>query len=196
MNDQDQYHQTADQCGVETTSGDPCQNPAGDNGHCWIPSHNPASDGGNPGGRPKLLDDETRQRQLFDAVENGLKIHHQAAAAGVSTRTLRRYACCIDTLRQPELDPNACEFCRNYARAHAKGASAVLEQCRPEFRASASFGYQKTEERRLEHTGEGGGPVMVIDDSDQDQNQGQNQAGGSGQGQGGQPASDTPPGGD
>jgi hypothetical protein len=39
-------------------------------------------------------------------------------------------------------------------RARAKGAMEVLQECRPEFRASASFGYKKTEAQEL--TGEDG----------------------------------------
>jgi hypothetical protein len=106
------------------------------------------------------LADDRRQKLVFLAVGDGLKVHHQASMAGVSPDTLRRYACCIEDLSRPVLDDDACEFCENYAQAHARGAREVLDDCRPEFRASASFGYVKEEKREHEHTGEGGGPVQ------------------------------------
>jgi len=31
-------------CGAPTSSGDPCRNPAGENGRCWLSSHQPAPD--------------------------------------------------------------------------------------------------------------------------------------------------------
>lgn len=160
--DETETETDAEICGADTRAGDPCQNPAGDNGRCWVPSHNPDADAEeNPGGRPPALDEENREA-VYGAARLGMKIKHQAAAAGVSPKTLRRHACCLETLREPELttdDP--CEFCRGYARAHAEGAQTVLEECRPEFVASATFGYTETAEKEVQHTGEGGGPIEI-----------------------------------
>jgi hypothetical protein len=102
------------------------------------------------------------------AVGQGLKVRDQAALAGVSPDTLRRALCCIESPREPTLDADPCEFCANYAQAHANGAREVLNDCRPEFIASASYGYVKKEEREL--TGDDGGPLelnitrTVVDD--------------------------------
>lgn len=64
-----------DICGANTSNDQPCQNPAGDNGRCWIPSHNDP-DAENPQGRdPKLT--KQRQEQIADMLENG----HSVAAA-------------------------------------------------------------------------------------------------------------------
>jgi transposase-like protein len=150
-----------DICGAETAGTDePCQNPAGENGRCWIPTHQPGAvdDVENPNGRPSALNQETKEA-IYAAVGSGLKVAHVAAAAGVSAQTLRRWTCCIDDLGEAVPDDDPCNFCEGYAQAHAEGAREVLEECRPEFRASASFGYNKTEGREL--TGEGGGPVAV-----------------------------------
>ena len=49
-----------DHCGAETGDGGECRNPAGDNGRCWIPTHND-SDEPNPQGRPTKFDDEAAE---------------------------------------------------------------------------------------------------------------------------------------
>ena len=148
-----------DQCGHPTASGEPCQHPTTDDGdpdRCWIDSHNDdAVDPNTQPGRPRLLDDQRKQQIIYTAVNSGLSIEHQANLAQVSPDTLRRALCCVKTPRTPELtteDP--CDFCEGYAQAHARGAMNVLNECRPEFRASASFGYVKEEKRQLDHSGE------------------------------------------
>jgi len=151
-----------DICGHPTADGSPCQHTTtedGDSDRCWVPSHNGNSD---DFGRTKVLDDPERRQMIFDAAEAGLHVGHQAAAAGVSRKTLQRYACCIDDLSEPILDPDGCDFCRSYATAHANGAREVLEDCSSEFRASASFGYTRTEKKELEHSGEVDGFEFTI----------------------------------
>jgi len=145
-----------DVCGHPTADGSPCQHPASEGDSCWIDAH-----GGNKsaGGRPRELDDDKREA-IYAAVGSGLKADHVAAAAGISTQSLRRWTCCIDNLREAAItadDP--CEFCKGYASAHANGAREVLEETSPEFRASASFGYTKKERQEL--TGEDGDPITV-----------------------------------
>lgn len=155
-----------DTCGHETAKGTPCQHPVTEGDSCWIPSH-----GGNADnhGRPKLLDDPQTRQRILVAVGQGLKVCDQAALAGISPDTLRRGLCCVETPRQPELDSNPCDFCADYAQAHANGAREVLQDCRPEFVASASYGYVKEEKRELEHSGpDGESPIMVIDRGDDD----------------------------
>jgi hypothetical protein len=137
-----------DVCGAETTDGTPCQHPAGS---CPVPSHSDP-DADNPHGRPSSFSEQKRD-QIYTAVGAGLSVHDIASMAEISPDTLRRWTCCIDNLREGVItadDP--CDFCEGYAQAHAEGAMAVIEQCSPEFRASASFGYTKTQE--IEHSGE------------------------------------------
>ena len=86
--------------------------------------------------------------------------------AGVSADTLRRALCCVETPRNPVLDSDACDFCVNYAQAHANGAREVLNDCRPEFIASASYGYSKKDE--VEVSGEGGGIIFNVTEPSQD----------------------------
>lgn len=139
----------SDECGYPTAKGDPCTHPTTDKGdpdRCWLQKHN-SEDTGSEEGRPKLID-EQKERIIYTAVSSGLKVGDQASLASVSPQTLRRHACCIDNLREAEItveDP--CEFCEGYAQAHARGALQVLDDCRPEFRASASFGYVKEEKQ-------------------------------------------------
>ena len=162
---------TDDTCGHPTADGTPCKHPSTDDGdpdRCWIDSHNEAAtDLDSQPGRPKLLDDERKQQIIYTAVNSGLSIEHQANLAQVSPDTLRRALCCVKTPRTPELtteDP--CEFCEGYAQAHARGAMNVLNECRPEFRASATFGYVK--EEKHQHTGEGGGSIIIDYGNDTD----------------------------
>jgi len=147
---------TDDICGAECGDGTPCQHPAGS---CPVPSHTDP-DAENPHGRPSSFD-EDKKEAIYAAVGSGLRVGHVAAAAGVSARTLRRWTCCIDDLSDAVPDDDPCDFCRGYARAHADGAREVLEECRPEFRASASYGYNKTEGREV--SGEDGGPLMILE---------------------------------
>lgn len=146
------------QCGAPTTDGTPCQNPATDGTSCWIQSH-----GGTKtleGRPPKLRGDERRQGIVLRAVSDGLKVEDQASRAGIHPDTLRRALCCIDTPRIGAItSEDPCDFCESYAQARAEGARRVLGECRPEFRAAASFGYSK--QVRVEHGGEVGVEGLV-----------------------------------
>jgi hypothetical protein len=138
---------TDDICGYQTAMNTPCEHPATeDDGRCW--QHTDTVDA-DPGGRPRELDDEQTRQRVLVAVGQGLKVGDQAALAGISPDTLRRGLCCIDTPRQPTLDTDPCEFCANYAQSHANGAREVLQECRPEFVASASYGYVKEERQDI-----------------------------------------------
>lgn len=140
-------------CGEPTTKGHPCRNKKSS---CPWDHDN----GGNPNGRTKLLDDGRKQELVLTAVRAGLTFSDQAAHAKVSEDTLRRRLCCVETPREPTLTTDEpCDFCESYAHAHAGGAISVLEECKPEFRAAASFGY--TDKQTVEHTGEGGGPIEI-----------------------------------
>jgi len=138
-----------DVCGFEKSDGDPCQLPASrSDGRCH--HHTDVEAERQREGRPRLLDDGRKQQIIYTAVNSGLSIEHQANLAQVSPDTLRRALCCVKTPRDPTLtteDP--CDFCEGYAQAHARGAMDVLDECRPEFRASASFGYVKEEKTEL-----------------------------------------------
>jgi hypothetical protein len=147
-------------CGYETANGTPCQHPVNDDGdpdRCWIDSHNDAETDAGQGGRPRAFNNEQTRQRVLVAVGQGLKVEHQASLAGVSPDTLRRALCCVESPRDPSLTTEPCEFCANYAQAHANGAREVLNDCRPEFVASASYGYVKEEQHNI--GGEGGGPV-------------------------------------
>lgn len=152
-----------DVCGHVTADGSPCQNPVTDGDSCWLPSH--GGDADNDGGRPRKFDDEQTRQRVLVAVGQGLKIEHQAGLAGVSPDTLRRALCCVETPRDPSLNDEPCQFCENYARAHANGAREVLQECRPEFIASASYGYVKEEKRELStpEDEDGFGTTVVLD---------------------------------
>jgi len=155
----------SDTCGHPTAEDTPCQHPTtqdGDPDRCWVDAHNNAETDSGSGGRPRLLDDPQARQRVLVAVGQGLKVGDQAALAGISPDTLRRSLCCIDTPRQPTLNKDPCEFCANYAQAHANGAREVLQDCRPEFVASASYGYVEEEKRQL--TGEDGGAIEVSSD--------------------------------
>ena len=151
---------TDDICGYETAGGTPCQHPPTEaDGRCWQHTDDPDSD---PGGRPRAFDDEQTRQRVLVAVGQGLKVEHQASLAGVSPNTLRRALCCVETPRNPSLDADPCEFCRNYAQAHANGAREILNDCRPEFVASASYGYVKEQKTELEHSGEVSGSLFEL----------------------------------
>ena len=156
---------TDDTCGHPTIDGGECQHPTTDDGdpdRCWEDSHNDAPTESGSSGRPRAFDDEQTRQRVLVAVGQGLKVEHQASLAGVSPDTLRRALCCVDTPRNPALDADPCEFCANYAQAHANGAREVLNDCRPEFVASASYGYVKEQKTELEHSGEVEGSLFEL----------------------------------
>jgi len=160
-----------DICGAETATGKPCQHSTTDGGdpnRCWIDAHNDAPTESDDPGRPRAFDDDRTRQRVLVAVGQGLKVEHQASLAGVSPDTLRRALCCVDTPSNPSLDPDPCEFCANYAQAHANGAREILTDCRPEFVASASYGYTKTEKTEVENTGDEPLTELTIDFNDVD----------------------------
>jgi hypothetical protein len=109
------------------------------------------------------LQDQEKQETLYKAASSGLTIADQAALTGIAQKTLYKSLCCVETPRNPTItaaDP--CDFCKGYAHAHAKGAMQVLEECRPEFRASATYGYVKKEKQEL--MGEDGDSIEVTSD--------------------------------
>ena len=140
---------TDETCGYDLDDGSTCDLPASrDDGRCH--HHTETGDRAN-GGRPSSFGEDTKEA-IYAAVGSGLKVGHVAAAAGISAKTLRRWTCCIDDLSDAVPNDDPCDFCQGYAQAHANGARDVLDECRPEFRASASFGYNDTQQIDADHT--------------------------------------------
>jgi transposase-like protein len=82
-----------DICGVETASTDGiCQNPSGENGFCWIPSHNPDNDNDNPQGRPReSAPSKSEQEQIASVIEAGGSIREACRRAGVHREQVNRW---------------------------------------------------------------------------------------------------------
>ena len=150
-------------CGAETADGQPCQNPAGSGGRCWIPSHaaDAADDVENPQGREFSISEDDH-RDLLNAAMTGKSKRGCARAAGVGKDALDRYL---------EARP---EFRDGFERARAHGESELIEgglrdedvdTSMAKFLLASSYGYKKAEKREvegsMEHTGEGGGPMEV-----------------------------------
>lgn len=139
-----------DTCNATTVAGDQCDNPAGDNGACWIPSHNPdaGDDVDNPHGRPSKI--ETHRDDILEAARLGATKEGCARAAGVDKQTLYNwldeYPDFFDAFKRARSEGER----RRLRDADDSGSRFVLER---------SFGYTKTETH--EHTGEGGGPIEV-----------------------------------
>lgn len=151
-------------CGAETTADQPCRNPAGDNGRCWIPSHNDRA-AENPGGRPTKFTDERAQRAV-EAARKGLSKSGCARAAGVEPQTILNWE--DDILTFETADGDQAEFFDAFRRARSEGESRLVDgglyddetdSSMAKFLLASSFDYRKTEKR--EHTGEGGGPVQI-----------------------------------
>lgn len=142
-----QYQETDQECGAATTGGDECSNPAGENGRCWIPSHNPEGSDENPNGRPSLL--EEYRDEVLAAAEEGLTYEGIARVAGIGVSTLHDW-------RDEYPD-----FSESLERARSRAEREHIRNVDSEFVLERSFGYVKTEERKHEHTGEGGGPIEI-----------------------------------
>lgn len=81
---------TDDLCGADTTGDRPCQNPAGENGRCWIPSHNDP-DAENPHGRPRTAPSKAQQEKIADVIEAGGSVAEACRKVGVHREQLRRW---------------------------------------------------------------------------------------------------------
>jgi len=166
-------------CGADTADGTPCQHPAGENGRCWIPQHNPDGEGNDDAapGRPSDFT-EDRAHDAIDAAELGMSKSGSARAAGVPVSTLH------DWIERGTHTVDGENFSEAFARARARGERRLVEGAMFEerdaprqmdgqharFLLSTSFDYVKTEKREVEHAGEDGGPVEftinreVVDD--------------------------------
>ena len=105
----------ADVCGHETANGTPCQNPATDDGSCWLDAH-----GGSaaPSGRPSKLS-HSRQEEICQAVEAGKSLTSAARMAGVDRTTVYGW---IDRGEAEKEAGNDNEFTEFYDRlTRAKG---------------------------------------------------------------------------
>lgn len=112
-------------CGFEkTTTGRPCQNPAGDNGRCHIPSHNPGGDDENPGRPTKLT--HQRQETIAAAIERGHSFRSACEQAGINRDTGYRW------MKQGE-DQNEgifSDFYDRITRARGVGTAQIEESIR------------------------------------------------------------------
>jgi len=150
---------TDDTCGYEdTTTGEPCQLPAGENGRCHIPSHNPGSGNTNPQGRPSKF--ATHHEDILDAAREGLTIEGCARSAGVDKQTL--YNWLDDDEKTVDLGDETVRFFDAFKRARARGERRLLRQALEDpdvdsrtarFILERSFGYTKSQE--IEHNGDG-----------------------------------------
>lgn len=164
-----------DICGYEnTTTGDPCQHPAGS---CPVPSHSGAApDGGNPQGRPSKFSDERARAAIHAAEEYGKSKRGCERDAGVARGTLDNWLEANPTFEGP--DGNEYDFLTAFRRARGEGETYYITEGRdPEgevdesfakFMLASSFDYKKTEATEL--TGEDGGavPLMVIENDGDD----------------------------
>ena len=146
-----------DLCGAETTSDQPCQNPAGENGRCWIPSHNPDDDDENPGGRPSKFTDD-RAQDAVEAAREGLSKAGCERAAGVGDGTINNWLDANPKFTDESGEER--EFLRAFRRARKVGESELVQgglydddvdSSMAKFLLASSFDYKKTESRELEH---------------------------------------------
>lgn len=154
---------TDNSCGHETTDGGECHNPAGDNGKCWIPSHNDP-DAENPHGRDFTIS-EADHEDILEAARMGMSKSGCARAAGTGPDQLERYVSAHDNFREA--------FMRARHKGERKLVRGALHRRKndPEpheemdgqharFLLSTSFDYIKTEKREV--SGEGGGAINVV----------------------------------
>lgn len=149
---------TDDICGHPTQGGDgpPCANPPTEGEHCWLDAHGGDVENGRP---PSITTAD--HSAILDAAREGLSKSGCARAAGSTIDSLNRY-----------LDKHP-DFRETFARARGVGEATLVEDglrdpdtdsSMAKFLLATSFDYVKTERR--EHAGDGGGPLMIIDNGD------------------------------
>jgi len=137
-----------DRCGAETTSGEPCQNPAES---CpWHDTDNPPDTG-----RPSLLDEY--QDDILAGARQGMTLEGCARLAGVDESTLHRWKNKYEDFRKSLKRARAHGELQHLQSVNDRGSQFILER---------SFGYIKKEKR--EHMGENGGGIVIDygDDTD------------------------------
>ena len=138
----------SDTCGAETATGEPCTHPPTEaDDRCWIHT----DDDPKPGGRPSLLSEY--EEDILTGARQGMTMQGLARLAGVDESNLYRY-----------LDRNE-GFRKSLKRARAQGELQHLRSVNDSgsrFVLERSFGYQKTEKKELEHSGDGGGALEVV----------------------------------
>lgn len=150
---------TDEKCGYEdTTTGQPCRHPAGS---CPVPTHTEAApDGGNPQGRPSKFTDE-RARDAIEAARESKSEAGCARAAGVSHTTIQNWQERDPTFTDE--DGKQRSFLAAFTRARADGESMLIEgglreedvdSSMAKFLLASSYGYQKSEKREVEHSGQ------------------------------------------
>jgi len=112
-----------DICGVTCGDGTPCQNPAGENGFCWLPSHNPDIDEDDGRGRPEKLTHE-RQEAIAADLEAGIPVKHAAPMNGIRKQTFYNW---IE--RGEEQDEGVyADFFDRVTRAREQGKGGILRK--------------------------------------------------------------------
>jgi len=134
-------------CGYETAKGTPCQNPATEDGHCWLKAH-----GGDVQNGRDFEIGESDHDDILEAARMGASKAGCARAAGVEPPSLNRY-----------LDSHA-DFRSAFTRARAKGEQRLLsgplwnedgaeremDGQHARFLLSTSFDYSKTEKKEVD----------------------------------------------
>ena len=161
---------TDDVCGHPTEGGDgpPCQNPAGENGRCHIPSHNDP-DAENPQGSRSTFTDEDARIAIM-AARKGKSERGIERQVGVSKNTIfGDDGWLYQDHRFTDENGNVVDFFTALMRARSDGEDEWIEEGRGEdgdasfakFMLATSYDYKKTEKQEVEHSGDGENPVPV-----------------------------------
>lgn len=139
----------ADQCSAVKNNGELCTYEAKyADGKCGIHS----DENGDTQGRPSEIAE--REDDILTGARQGMTMEGCARLAGVDESTLYRYLDRNDSFRKSLKRARAHGELQHLQSVNDSGSRFILER---------SFGYVKTEKREHEHSGDGGGPLMVIE---------------------------------
>ncbi|MWG34833.1 hypothetical protein [Halomarina oriensis] len=112
---------TDDICGAETAKGTPCQNPAGENGRCHIPTHN-GRDEDNPSRDPKLTVE--RQEKIASMLEDSHSIAAACRCNGIGRSTFYEW------LQKGDAQEEGiyADFSDRVARARGAGERRIVDE--------------------------------------------------------------------
>lgn len=137
-----------EQCGAETTSGEPCKNDAES---CpWHGVDDPPDNG-----RPSLLDEY--RDDIIVGARQGMTLAGCARLAGIDESTLHRWINKYEDFRKSLRRARAQGELEHLQSANDSGSRFILER---------SFGYTKSQE--IEHSGESAGIVINVDEDESD----------------------------
>jgi len=155
---------TDDQCGELTADGSPCKRSAG---FGTERDHGPCRDHAESYRVPRKLTEEVKQT-IIGAKRRGAWDWMAAEMAKIDPNTLSNWKMWAQEAIDDGVENELTEFYLDFTRAEAAGGVEKLGEVDAEWLLERKYGYTKTEEHDVKHSGEGDDGEILVDFGDVD----------------------------